>query len=146
MRIFFATLISTLLCVTSAFAQNLECNITKFGGPVNFAGAYQHQVDLMRSWMPPQRFYIYINPDQVILHHSDGADGQTPASEVNQNGNDMAYMFIDYPIASNNMSRIRRTRITLNQSDLSFSIFLRMGSGPQTRRSGGSAWGQCKQI
>ena len=129
-----------------AAAQNYECNISQYGGPVNFGGGFQRQKELLIGWMPPERFYLYINPDQTILHHSDGENGRTPASTTSQDGNNISYMFIDHPISSANKSRIRRTRITLNQSDLGISIFLRMGSGPDIRRSGGIAWGQCRQI
>lgn len=135
-----------MLLANTASATDYECNIEQYGSPVNFAGSFQRQKELLRSWMPASTFYLYVNGQDVILHHSGGDNGRTPAAAQSLNGNTATYQFDDTPMSSANQSRIRRNTMTFDQSDLGFSMVLTMGNGPRTKRSGGSAYGQCGQL
>ncbi len=135
-----------LALATSAQAANFECHIDNYGRPVNFAGAFQHQKELMRSWLPAETFFLYINEQDVILHHSGGEDGRTPASNISSRGDLITYRFRDEPRSSGNSIVIRDTTLAFDQSDFSFSIVMRKNNGARTKQSGGSAFGQCTQT
>lgn len=129
---------------TSAHATNYECHIDNYGRPVNFGGGFQRQKELMRSWLPPETFYLYVNEQEVILHHGGGEDGRTPALNTSSRDNLITYVFRDQPRSTSNAVGIRDTTLTLDQSNLSFSIVMRKNNGGRTKQSGGSAFGQCQ--
>lgn len=129
---------------TSAQATNYECHIDNYGRPVNFAGGFQHQKELMRSWLPAETFYLYVNEQEVILHHSGGDNGRTPASNMSARGNLVTYRFRDQPRSTGNNTVIRDNTLAFDQSNNSFSITLRINNGGRFKQSGGSAFGQCQ--
>ncbi len=143
MRIALLGMILAMFSGFSAAAEDYTCKIERYGSPVNFAGSFQRQRELMASWMPAETFYLYRRGGPSILHHSGGENGQTPASDETVNGQTIGLVFIDHPVSSANTSDARRITMTLNTGDNSFTLRLALTTGGNYKQAGGTAWGHC---
>ena len=124
-----------------AQAEAYKCSIETYGRPNNFAGSYQKQKELMRSWMPYKIFYIETKGDSATLYHSKDLD--IPSLKNESNSNNITFLFRDYPYASGGSSRFRDTRVAISKADGKFSLKLKMNPGSRYLKSGGSAFGTC---
>ncbi len=142
-RTVFPAIIAATFFAGSALAESYKCQIENYGRPVNFAGGFQAQKELLKSWMPYEVFYVVTDGDRATLYHSGDLEIESRSSNVEENT--LAFTFRDYPYADGGSSRFRDTRFTLSLDSMDFSIRLKMNPGPRYRKSGGSAFGSCQR-
>jgi len=129
------------LAAGAAQAENYKCQIETYGRPSGFAGGFQKQMRLMKSYMPYKTFYVVTDGAGAKMYHSGDIVLDSVSSAVS--GSPLVYTFRDAPVPEKSTSLVRETRFSLTPGSNIFAISLTMNPGSGYNEAAGAAYGTC---